>query len=69
MTLYLEIIVIDRTKLVSKQKKRQVLMFSHVGVLPLVRPRVNWKLRNDWKSNYMVTVSISKTLENIPLVL
>jgi len=34
MTLYLEIIVTDRTKLVSKQKKRQVLMFSHVGGTP-----------------------------------
>ena len=31
MTLYLEIIVTDRTKLVSKQKKRLVLLFSHVG--------------------------------------
>ena len=35
MKLYLEIIVTDRTKLVSKRargiKERQVLMFSHVG--------------------------------------
>ena len=34
MTLYLEIIVTDCTKLVSKQKKRQVLMLSHVGGTP-----------------------------------
>ena len=31
MTLYLEIIVTDRTKLVSKQKKRLVLLFSYGG--------------------------------------